>query len=332
MIKKLIPTIFALILFLLTFSFWQKSKPAPQPSPSPPPKKITIAMGFIPNIQFAPFYVAQHKGYFKEQNLEVTFDYGFETDLIALLADNKLQFVIGSGDQVILARQKNLPVTYIANWYRRFPVCLVSLKSSNIYSPQDLIGKKIGTPAVFGASYVGLKAILAKELISEKRVKIETIGYTQAESLIIKKVDVAICYAMNEPVELENQGQNLTIFYVADYINFVSNGLITNEKTIKENPHLIKSVINAFILGLKDTINNPDEAFEISRQFIPTLSSEKENVQKKVLLESIKFWQSDQPGLSSKEDWQKSVDFMQQAGLIDSKPELDKLFTNQFVE
>ena len=332
MIKKIIPIIFSFILFLFAFSLWQKSRPTPKSSPSPTPQNITIAMGFIPNVQFAPFYVAQKKGYFKEHNLEVNFDYGFETDLVALLANNKLQFVLGSGDQVILARQKNLPVTYIANWYRRFPVCLVSLKSSNIYSPQDLIGKKIGTPAIFGASYIGLKAILAKELIPEKRVKIETIGYTQAESLTTQKVDVAVCYAMNEPVQLQNQGHDLTIFYIADYINFVSNGLITNEKTLNENPQLVKSVIAAFLKGLKDTIDNPDKAFTISRQFIPELTPEKEEVQKKVLLESIKFWQAEDLGLSSKEDWQKSVDFMFDAGLITQKPELDKLFTNQFVE
>jgi NitT/TauT family transport system substrate-binding protein len=103
MIKKLIPIILSLILFLFTYTLWQKSKPQPSPSPSSKPKQITVAMGYIPNIQFAPFYIAQKKGYFAEQNLEINFDYGFETDLIALLANNKLQFVIGSGDQVILA-------------------------------------------------------------------------------------------------------------------------------------------------------------------------------------------------------------------------------------
>ncbi len=331
MIKKLIPLILSLILFLFTYSLWQKSKPQPSPSPSPEPKQITIAMGYIPNIQFAPFYIAQKKGYFAEQNLKINFDYGFETDLIALLANNELQFVIGSGDQVILARQKNLPVKYVLNWYRRFPVALVSLKKSNINSPQDVIGKKIGTPAVFGASYIGLKAFLAKELIPETRVKIETIGYTQTESLITQKVDVAVCYAMNEPIQLQNQNQELTTFYVADYINFVSNGLITNEKTINENPELIKSITTAFIKGLQDTINNPDEAFEISKEFILELDPERQEVQKKVLLESIKFWQSDRLGFSNQENWQESVDFMHQIGFIDQKPEVDELFTNQFV-
>ena len=62
---------------------------------------IELAMGYIPSVQFAPFYVAVEKGFYREEGLEVKFRYGFESDLIKLVGSNELQFMIGSGEEVI---------------------------------------------------------------------------------------------------------------------------------------------------------------------------------------------------------------------------------------
>ncbi len=68
------------------------------------PARVTLAMGYIPSVQFAPFYVAQAKGYFKDAGLDVNFRYGFESDLLKLVGTNELSFMIGSGEEVILGR------------------------------------------------------------------------------------------------------------------------------------------------------------------------------------------------------------------------------------
>ena len=106
-----------------------------------PLTKVTLYMGYIPNVQFAPFYLAQQKGYYRDEGIDLSFDYGMENDLMQLLATDKAQFAIGSGDQVILGRSQGLPLVYVMNWYRKYPVAVFSLLP--LKSPQDLKGKTV---------------------------------------------------------------------------------------------------------------------------------------------------------------------------------------------
>jgi NitT/TauT family transport system substrate-binding protein len=302
------------------------------PTPTPGRVPVRLAMGYIPNVQFAPVYVAYSRGYFAQEGIDLTFDYGMETDLLKLLAAGERQFVIGSGDQVALARGNGLPVRYVLNWYRRFPVCVVALASSGIEKPADLVGRTVGTPVLEGASYIGWRAFVNAAGIPADRVNLQVIGYTQAASLTEKRVDAAICYAMNEPVQLRTAGQDVRVFYFDQYANLPSNGLITNEDTIQRHPELVQGMVRAFLHGLRDTIADPDAAFAITRQMVPEVGGQNEALQRAVLAECIRFWQGEPLGQSDPASWRAVVDLLRQVRLLNVDVDPETLYTNRFVE
>jgi NitT/TauT family transport system substrate-binding protein len=293
-------------------------------------ESLTLAMGFVPNVQFTPLYVAVERGYFEEVGLEVSFDYGMEHDLLKLAGTNELQFVVGSGDQVILARSQGLPVVYVFNWYRRFPVSVAALEELD--GPQDLAGKDVGIPGLYGASYIGWQALLGAAGVDPTSVNLVSIGYTQVESLVTEQVDAVVVYAMNEPVQLREEGHAVHEIEVAEYIDFVSNGLITNEATIQERPELVRAVVQAMRRGLQDTLDDPDAAFEICRQHVPEIDDESAPLQRAVLEAALRFWRAEDLGMSNPAAWQASLDFMRQTGMVEGALEVESLYSNEFVD
>jgi NitT/TauT family transport system substrate-binding protein len=294
-------------------------------------QKVRLGLGYIPNVQFAPFYVAQKKGFFTEEGLEVEIQYGFEDDFVALAAQGEREFAVATGDQVILAHAQGLPITYVMKWYERYPVALMIPAAEGVTNLSELSGKKVGLPGFFGASLVGWKALVYATGLDESSLTVEDIGFTQAAAVQQGTVDAAVVYIANEPVQLRNQGIEVNVFEVSDHIDLVSNGIVVGDKLMAENPDLVQKMVRASLRGLEYTLANPDEAFDIVREVIPEMTDEEAPTQRQVLDVSLELWQSDQPGMSSQEDWQASVDFMAKTGLLENAVETQKLYTNQFV-
>ncbi len=303
----------------------------PTIEPAPKLKKISLPVGYIPNVQFAPLYVALDKGYYTDAGLDVKIDYSFETDAMALVGANDLQFAIVSGEQVLLARAQQLPVVYTLAWYEQYPVGIAALKSSGISTPEDLKGKRIGVPVLSGASYIGLIALLNAGGLSEKDVTIDVIGFNQVEALAAGQEDAIVIYVANEPTVLRSKGYEINVIKVADYLQLVSNGMITNETTSKNDPDLVRRMTNATLKGIEYTIANPDEAFEITKKYVPNLSQVDQAVQKEVLVTSISLWQADQPGVPLPVGWKNMQQVLLDMGLLTASQDLQSAYTSQFI-
>lgn len=304
------------------------------PAAQKPKEKIRLPMGYIPNVQYAPFYVTVDKGYFAAEGIELEFDYSFETDGMKLVGAGQLPFTLASGEQVPLARAQGLPVVYVLQWWQKFPVAVASLADKNIARPADLNGKTIGVPIFGGASYIGWKGLVWKAGLDESTMKVNDIGFTQVAALAQGKVDAAVVYVNNEPIQLQRAGKAVNVIKISDYTNLVANGIVTNEETMAKRPDLVRAMLRAFLRGLRDTIDRPDEAFEICSKYVEGLGKDAETdaAQKQVLAASIELWKAPQLGKSDPAAWQTTLDVLKQMKLLTTDLPADKLFTNRFVD
>ncbi len=327
--------VYTSILITLMLALLIGCAPAASPTPQNTPRHVVLALGYIPSVQFAPFYVAQDKGFFADEGLEVEFRHGFETDFLKLVAAGEIPFVIASGEEVILGRARGLPVTYVAQWYSQFPVGMFALKDKGITSPKDVEGKTLGVPGPFGATYIGWKAIVYATGIDESKVKVESIGFTQAAAVSEGKVDAAMDYIVNGPVRLRLAGKEVVVFPVADYVNLPSNGLVTSETLLREDPDLVTSMTRAILRGIQYTLDHPDEAFQIALKHVPEAGGEQEKVSRAIFDASLTLWTpkaGHKLGHTDLDTWATAEQFLREMGLLETHVDVTGIATNDFVK
>lgn len=308
---------------------------APGATPSPVPlTPVRLPMGYIPDPQFAPVYVADYKGYFEQEHIDVELDYSYETDGIALVGAEQLSFSLGSGEQAIMARANGLPIVYVMQWFQEYPIAVMAKEQAGIQTPPDLVGRQIGIPGFFGASYVGFEGLLHAVGLTDSDVDLIEIGFTQAEALAQDQVEAVVVYVNNEPVRLQLQGISLDVIEVADYVDMVGNGLMTNDVTIRENPELVEGMVRALLRGLRDVLADPDEAFEICKNYVENLDDtpETEKAQRAVLQASLDIWRAPRLGMSAAEAWSNTQEVLLAIDFIQEPVDLTAVWTNRFVE
>jgi len=322
-------SLFILITSLLLLA---ACSPAAQSSGALTP--ITLPAGYIPNVQFAPLYVAIEKGFYRDAGLDVTIDYNMENDNVALLGVGDLDFAIASGEQVLLGQNQDLPVVYVLAWYQDYPVGVVSLAEKNIQTPADLAGKKIGIPGLYGASYIGMRALLQANGLQENDLTLDSIGYTTVEALVNNQEDAAVIYVSNEPIQLESQGYTINTLRVSDYTSLVGNGLITNLQVIEDHPELVRAMVSATLQGIRYTEEHPDEAFEICKQYVDNLaglSPAEQQVQRQVLDASIALYHVEKNGATDLATWQNMQSILLDMGLLNGELDLSRVFSNAYL-
>lgn len=312
--KKLI---FAFLL-LFSFAFAQQT--------------VRVGLGYLPDVQFAPFYAGVTEGFYAKRGLKVEFQHGFSSELYPLLAQGRLDFVVADAEDVIALRAQGTPLKYVLALYQSVPNALFSRTEKNIKGVRDLKGKTIGIPGLFGTSYTSLQAMLRAAGLKESDIKIEQIGFTQAEAIVTNRVDVAMGFVNNEPLVLRARNIALNVIPAGPYNLSPGVGVISTDRVL-ENADLARAFVQGTQEAMQFTLRDPRKAFEASKQFVPNQGDDR----LAVLRASLPLYQSSYSrqnglGFSNPQGWNSGLTLLKQTGRVKTDLTSSAFFTNEFLQ
>ena len=301
-----------------------------------PPTRLVVGLGYIPSVQFAPFYRAQQAGYYADAGLDVEFQNKVDPDLITLVGQGAIDVGIGDGTSVIPAVSQGIPVVYVATIYGQFPNVVFAKASSGITGVADLKGKKVGTPGRYGSSWIMLQALLGSVGLTTSDIDVvEYPDYTQRAAVEHGAVDAATGFSNNEPVQLELDGNKAVVLHVDAITPLPGPGLISATKTLADKHDAVARFVAATLRAMNAIRLNPSVGLEAAIKAVPELASGRE-LQTAVLNATILSWSGPIQaakglGVIDREGWARSIEYLTTLGLVPNPVTVDDLVLDDLI-
>lgn len=299
----------------------------------------TIGLTYIPDIQFAPFYVADTEGLFTERGVTATLrHHGAQEGLFSALLAGQEDYVIAGGDEMVQARAEGQDLVAIGQYYRSYPVVLIVPETSPVTEVADLRGLSIGVPGRFGESWFGLQVALDEAGLTEADVEIVEIGYTAQAALTTGRVDAVVGFSNNDQVQFGLAGvPTRTVPLTAGgSVPLVSIVLVTTGETLRTERETARKVAAGMVAGIDRTVQAPASAVEAARSHIPTLGEPGHEASARATLEAtLPLWRTAEGTVSGELDpaaWEAMTAFMLDKGLITTPVAASEAMTNDLVQ
>jgi signal transduction histidine kinase len=288
------------------------------------PDKVILTLKWKHQFQFAGYYAALEKGFYAEAGIDVELR---EADPaksgIQQVLDGEANFGIANVELVNYFLQGE-PIVLLASIFQHSPAVILVKESSNIFNPQDLVGKTL----MLETDERGYELL---GMICSEGIKPEQINMVdQSQSIndfLTNKVDAISAYITNEPFFLESFGISYRMISPKAYgIDFYSDCLFTTKSEIKNNPEMVMKFRDASIRGWEYALNNKEE--------IATLIITKYNTAKtfqQLIFEANAIHKLINPelveiGHTNRGRWQSMVNFLYQYEFIDNPGNIDDFF------
>ncbi|MBL7065872.1 MAG: ABC transporter substrate-binding protein [Anaerolineae bacterium] len=296
-----------------------------------PPDEVTVQLKWVHQAQFAGHYVAQERGYYAEENIDVTLNPGgpdiIPEQMVADLVSGEADFAIVGGDQLLVLRSRGEPIVAIAVVFQKNPYVYVSLKSSGIERPQDLVGKTVMMPPDAEFQH---QALLNKLGIAPTAIKVIPFQ-RDVTPLLTGQVDAHTVYRTGLGLAFEETGYELNWIWMEDYgIQLYADTIVTSDALVQQNPELVERFLRATLRGWRYAIENPDEVVELTLQYDPALTRDRQARMMAAQTPLIHSGEAD-IGWMRAEVWRRMHDILVEQGILEAPVDLEKAYTMEFL-
>jgi len=296
----------------------------------------SITLDWYPNANHAGLYSAVKHDHFMDNKINIVIDTPSDpATILSLVSHQDSDFGIFYQPDLLLARSQGVPVVAVASIVNEPLNALMTLKDSGISRPKDLASKKIGYPGIDWNRSM-LATMLESDGLSIVDVELIDVGWSLAPALLSGEVDAIIgAYWTHESIIMEKEGYGIEVIMpnewgVPPYYELI---LVTSEKTLEENPNLVKRMVNSISAGYTSAIEDSEDAL---RNLIimnpPTIDEEIESKGIELL---VPIWQNNQNpefGRIDEDRWNKFSEWMKSRKLIPDDMKTDISFSNEFLD
>lgn len=303
------------------------------------PAKVKLQLKWVPQAQFAGYFVAQDKGYYKDEGLDVEIlpggpDIVPEQQVANGAADIGVDWVAS----LLAHQEQGLPLVEISQVYQRSGLVLVSKKSAGINSAADMKGKKIGN--WMGGNEFELLALFDKtKLDPNKDLNFTKQGFTM-DQFLGGEIDAASAMTYNEYQVVLEQGIPASDLNVIDMnaegVAMLEDNLFANKDWLAKNKETAAKFVRASLKGWKDAIADPAAAVDSVMKQVEEGSTTKDH-QLKMMDEVAKLilpagFDASKMGYIDDAMFKQTADIAFKFGVIKKEADLTQAYTNEIVE
>jgi len=289
------------------------------------------APGTLP--AFGPWMLAQAKGYYKAEGLDVKFVAARGGVDVAKQVGAGNAVIGGAiGDTPIIARAQGIPVKAVAVLGAGSLMQLVSHKEERIESPRELKGKTVTVLAYTDTTYYALLGMLSKVGLTKNDVNIQAAGPAGVWQQFAAKKAVAMAGVPDWTVMVMDAGSQVDILPADVYFKSMAQAILASDETIQKNPQLIQKLVRATLKGMRDIMANPKDAAAVYVKHVPVHQGKEANMQKTFeMFNQYVYAKQKVPGLMDEARLAELQKFYVTNGVVPKEVPVKDLYTNQFV-
>lgn len=282
--------------------------------------KLTLMLDWYINPNHVPIIVAQQKGYFKAQHLDVKIIEPSDASVPPkLVAAGKIDLAIDYQQGLLMHAEQQMPISRIGTLIASPLNTILVRKDSGINSIADLKGKSVGY-SVAGVDDATMAVILHSAGLTLKDIKMVNVNWALVQALLSKKVDaVTGGYRNVEQIEIEDKGVAVNAFYTEEHGIPFHDELIFVARNNEREADKFRRFDDAIREATQFTINHPEAAWKIYGDYKNGLATP---LTHKEFLATIPRYAL-RPAAFDKTEYQHYAEFMHKLGLIKTIPPVD---------
>jgi polar amino acid transport system substrate-binding protein len=289
----------------------------------PPMEKVSVKLQWVDQFQFAGYYVAKERGFYRDAGLEVELQ-KFDAEKLAVDEVMSGRSTYGIGRSSLLNdRMAGKKVVALAAIFQSSPFILLSQKSLDIQTPRDLIGKRVMMTEDFQDA-ISVRAMLNSQGIELDRINVIKHSYNPLD-LANGKTDVMACYISNEPFVLQEKGIETNAINPEQYgFDFYSDILFTSENEVKNHPKRVRAFVDATLKGWEYAFAHiPETARMIHKQYNPQNKSLESLIYEGEVLKNLAYRDNHPLGTISVDKFRRISDIYKVMGIHQNEKRLD---------